>query len=107
MALYHALFVSFNSSSGQGARDPGLGFPRIAVVLTDGGSNDPALTQVAATVVKQNGLVLFTVGLGINGNRQAVKEIKYIASYPKCMRVYYLTDFSILEGEILNLFITF
>ncbi len=99
MALYHALFVSFNSTSGQGARDPGLGYPRIAVILTDGDSNEPALTKVAATVVKQNGIVLFTVGLGINGNPKAVAEIKYIASYPKCMRVYYLTDFSILEGE--------
>ncbi len=107
LALYRALFVSFNSSSGQGARDPGSGYPRIAVILTDGDSNRPALTKVAATVVKQNGLVLFTVGLGINGNPRAVAEIRYIASYPKCMRVYYLTDFSILEGERLSLFITF
>lgn len=93
-ALEHAMKVSLNASSGQGSRSPILGYPKIGVVITDGESNDPRATKIAATTVKQNGLILFTVGIGnAFSSPSAFAEIKYIASAPKCMRLYLLKQF--------------
>ena len=59
-ALQQLVDVAF--ASGNGARPKGKGHPRVGIVLTDGGSNNPTQTQIQATRVKDQDIILFSVG---------------------------------------------
>ncbi|KAK0047862.1 collagen alpha-1(XII) chain [Biomphalaria pfeifferi] len=87
-ALNYARTTSFSTASG--AR-PNVG--KIAVVITDGNSNDPVLTAQAAAALKQSGVTTIAVGVGTN---IAQSELLAIASSPS--DVFNVNDFSVLEA---------
>ena len=65
------------------------GIPRVVILLTDGGSNEPELTALAAPRVHNDNIEVYSVGIG-DGINEA--ELHIIASDPSY--VYLITDFS-------------
>lgn len=47
-----------------GARNPELGYGRVAIVITDGNSNDPMLTADAAFRMRNSGITIYAIGVG-------------------------------------------
>ena len=56
------------------------GVPNIAIVITDGKSNDANETKREAAALKKSGVVVFSIGIGSGVNK---REITNIASRPK------------------------
>ncbi|KAH9509509.1 hypothetical protein Btru_046066 [Bulinus truncatus] len=92
-ALDYARTNSFTTASG--AR-PNVG--KIAVVITDGNSNEPARTATAAQALKQSGVTTIAVGVGSN---IAQSELQAIASSPS--NVFNVNDFTVLDAIKKNL----
>ena len=65
------------------------GIPRVVILLTDGQSNEPALTAQAAARVHNDNIEVYSMGIG-DGINEA--ELQIIASDPSY--VYLITDFS-------------
>lgn len=81
----------FNVSNG--ARDVSLGYPRVAVVVTDGRSNvNPSLTIPSAEALHEDGVTVFAVGVGRNINKD---ELNGIASSERF--VIQLSEFNLME----------
>lgn len=81
----------FNVSNG--ARDASLGYPRVAVVVTDGRSNvNPDLTIPSAEALHEDSVTVFAVGVGRNINND---ELNGIASSERF--VILLSDFNLME----------
>jgi von Willebrand factor type A domain len=57
------------------------GHPRIAIVLTDGASDNPSLTLAAAKRMHDANIVAFAIGVG---DRLNIIELTAIASSPTC-----------------------
>lgn len=74
-----------------GARD---GVPRIAIVLTDGRSNDPVFTVEEATKAKQEDIVMFAIGVGSD---KSMYELTGIASDPDDQYVFQVADYTALQ----------
>uniref|UniRef100_A0A914W0F5 VWFA domain-containing protein n=1 Tax=Plectus sambesii TaxID=2011161 RepID=A0A914W0F5_9BILA len=90
LALVNAVTRSFTPESGM--RDASRGFPRVAILITDGMSSFANRTKVAADMAKQAGIVLLTIGIADADE----KELTYAASEPKCMRTFLLSNFAAL-----------
>ncbi|XP_022080099.1 uncharacterized protein LOC110973524 [Acanthaster planci] len=71
-----------------GARPPGRGFPRVAVVVTDGQSHDSVTGP--AERARQKGIVIFAIGVTSSVNRF---ELNAIANKPNDTYVYHVSDF--------------
>ncbi|XP_055879649.1 von Willebrand factor-like isoform X1 [Biomphalaria glabrata] len=87
-SLNYARTTSF--STAHGAR-PNVG--KVAVVITDGNSNDPLLTAQAAAALQQSGVTTIAVGVGSSISQS---ELLAIASSPS--NVFNVTDFSVLDA---------
>ncbi|WAR25836.1 CO6A4-like protein [Mya arenaria] len=78
--------------------------PNVAVIVTDGKSNDNAYTVQQATIAKANGIHMIVVGIGMDDE----SELHQIASEPTAINVVKVDQFSHLftiEQLITNLFI--
>lgn len=71
------------------------GITRIAIVLTDGGSYDPNETAKEAKLLKDNGVLVLSIGIGTNINQT---ELRLIASSPA--DVFQVNNFDILNTII-------
>ena len=80
-----------------GGRPLSQAVPRVAVVITDGQSNDPSATANAATSVHDEGITVFSVGVGSGFN---ITELEAIASDPSFVSA--LTDFNTSQFEALQ-----
>lgn len=92
--LNHVRTALFSSAGG--VRPPSSAIPRVLVVITDGISNDGTSTLRAATALRNDGVIIISVGVG-SGPRQS--ELQGMAGDSGA--VYSLTDFSAL-GEFVN-----
>ena len=70
-------------------------YPSIAILLTDGVSNDQSATLREAVAVRAQGISLVVVGIGPSPNTQ---ELDGIASYPSTQNVFTATDFNSLSA---------
>lgn len=66
--------------------------PKIAIVFTDGQSNDPSGTQQQAKLLKDSGVLVLSIGIGPSVNQQ---ELESIAS--KAEDVFQVTNFDVLS----------
>ena len=71
--------------------------PNIAIILTDGKSNRPEETRLAAERARNHGIVIFTVGVG---NETSRAELADMASDPDNRHVLTVTDFTKLNTVI-------
>jgi uncharacterized protein YegL len=69
------------------------GVPKLLVILTDGGSADNV--QYAADYARQNGIILFCVGIGANINTAQLQQITNSNS-----NIVYITDYASLSGLV-------
>jgi len=84
-------------SSGYGNRPD---IPNIAVLITDGSSNNPELTFEEAVRVRSRGITLMGIGIGQDAN---VEELEGIASFPVSANVMMIDDFDNLTTLHANL----
>ena len=80
-----------------GARPVNEGVPRVAIVVTDGKSNEPRNTIRAAEVLRQNQLIT-TYAVGIRGAN--IVELDTIASTPELVR--FIDSFGATEVQRLQ-----
>ena len=78
-----------------GARPLSAGYPRVAIVLTDGESTDPPQTIEEAMKVHDSEITVFAIGVGKELN---MEELTAIASEPTCMHLILLDDFEEVES---------
>ncbi|XP_071179460.1 collagen alpha-6(VI) chain-like isoform X1 [Mytilus edulis] len=76
--------------------------PKIAIVITDGSSRQPTLTRTLAIKAKQQGIMMFSIGVGpyIDQN-----ELDIMASSPTSMYSFSVDSFAALssiEGSLAN-----
>ncbi|XP_048238948.1 collagen alpha-1(XII) chain-like [Haliotis rufescens] len=75
-----------------GARE---GVTHIAVILTDGESDDTELTKVSASLAKKDGIQIFAIGVG---NRVVYSELSNIASDPDSQFMFHVGNFRALDS---------
>ncbi|KAJ8287543.1 hypothetical protein COCON_G00002020 [Conger conger] len=90
LALRHLLEKSFEES--EGARPPAAGVPRVAVLFTDGQSQDYVSDH--ARSLKDQGVEMYAVGVG----KVAEKDLLEIASKPHSEHYFYSADFSTVKS---------
>ncbi|CAI9721427.1 Hypothetical predicted protein [Octopus vulgaris] len=73
----------------------------IAFILTDGSSQEPKKTQLAAKKCRDANIELFAIGIGNETNKE---ELKGIASQPKTSHYIHVSNFSALINEKGNIF---
>ena len=78
-------------STVNGARPLQEGIPRVTIVVTDGQSNNPTATIVAANNVHASNIIAFAVGVGSN---IPIAELNAIASDPDSRFVRLLSTFN-------------
>ncbi|KAK3778041.1 hypothetical protein RRG08_021522 [Elysia crispata] len=71
--------------------------PNIAIILTDGKSTRPEETKLAAQRARNNGIVIFSVGVG---NETSRTELTDMASDPDNRHVLTVTDFTKLASTM-------
>ena len=71
--------------------------PRVAVVMTDGASNNPPLTVLAAELAHNASITMIAVGVGNSLNHD---ELWAIASDPKCTNIFLPKDFNDMMGVV-------
>lgn len=82
------------SNSFNHARPESRGFPRVAVLVTDGIPNsDPS---AYATALKSKGIELFTIGVGSGTNTKLLLEM---ASVPNCMHFFLVSSYAALAQD--------
>ena len=81
-------YVSFTHDNGVRPRDEG--HPRVGIVLTDGKSNQPAMTIMAAMHAHSADITMFAIGVGSSVD---LDELQAIASEPTCMHLFLLSGF--------------
>ena len=87
----------FNTS--YGARQKSNGIPRIAIVVTDGRSNNANATITAAEMAHSEGILSYAVGIGNNVN---MEELATIATDPNSQYVRSVAEFSTAELKSLQ-----
>ena len=94
-----ALYLLVNEGFAE-ARPKIEGVPRIAIVVTDGQSNEPSRTVVAAEVLRQvPSITTYAVGIG-NANSQELNTIASKRNGANLMR--YISSFNLTELEQLQ-----
>ena len=78
-----------------GARPKSEGHPRVAIILTDGQSNEPLKTIVSALKVHDADITVIAVGIGTSVN---LKELNIIASDPNCLHLILLSSFTEVDS---------
>ena len=91
LALKYLRENAFDSNSG--ARTDGV--PKIAIVLTDGQSNDFSATLVEARKLQQTDMTILSVGVGSGVN---VQELDEIATDPDCQHRFLLDNFQAFDS---------
>ena len=76
------------------ARPKSSGIPRIAIVVTDGHSNNPDPTITAAEMAHSKGILSYAVGIG---NNVDMEELAVIATDPDSQYVRSVAEFSTSE----------
>ncbi|KAK7493781.1 hypothetical protein BaRGS_00014922 [Batillaria attramentaria] len=71
------------------------GVPNIAIIITDGKSNNPAKTQQQAAALRADGVEVFSIGVGNGISRP---ELNVMATDPDSSHVYTVDDFSKLAS---------
>lgn len=90
------IFTSFG-----GARDQLLGYPRVAVVVTDGQSNiNSSLTIPSAEALHGDGVTVFAVGVGGNINTNELNGIASSESFVILLSRFNLMEFVGLQRRI-------
>lgn len=88
------------TSSG-GARDQSLGYPRVAVVVTDGRSNiNSSLTIPSAEALHEARVTVFAVGVGRNINMDELNGIASSESFVILLSQFNLMEFVGLQRRI-------
>jgi len=82
-------------SEANGARPITSGHPRVALVLTDGRSNEPPKTVIEALKVHDDDITVFAVGVGSSVD---LNELEVIASDPLCIHLFLLSGFNEIEA---------
>jgi hypothetical protein len=85
------LLVQENFQEKNGARKLSDGHPHVAIVITDGKSENVAMTKQRAQEAKDQDVTIIAVGIGMELNQQ---ELKDMASSPSCQHVMTLVDFN-------------
>ncbi|KAJ8354327.1 hypothetical protein SKAU_G00218940, partial [Synaphobranchus kaupii] len=89
LSLEFMLAQHFVEQSGSRANE---GVPQLAVVITDGQSQDSVKQQ--AEMVKRRGITLYAIGI----KDAVLEELQEIASDPDDKHVYSVSDFAALQG---------
>ncbi|KAI5606554.1 collagen alpha-6(VI) chain, partial [Silurus asotus] len=89
LGLNFLLTQHFVKEAGSRAGD---GVPQIAVVITDGQSQDNV--EVHAQDLKQKGIILYAIGI----KDADMEQLKEIATQPHEQHIYGVSDFTALEG---------
>ncbi|XP_013390182.2 sushi, von Willebrand factor type A, EGF and pentraxin domain-containing protein 1-like [Lingula anatina] len=90
LAIRLARVAFLNPLRPAGARK---GIPQIAIVITDGLSDDPTETKKEAELAQKQGIEIFAIGIG---NFTNYSELQAIASDPDDGHVYNVDDFTAL-----------
>lgn len=69
------------------------GIPHIAIIITDGKSNNPQITQMEAAKAQAQGIHLFAIGIG---NHTDNSELYYLASDPDDHYLFTVEDYTAL-----------
>lgn len=69
---------------------------KVGIIITDGYSNSYNRTVLEALYAKNDGIVLFTIGIG-DVNEMELNEV---ASDPNCTHVFFLTQFSEIDSLV-------
>jgi Mg-chelatase subunit ChlD len=98
-ATYSGLDMAakYFSSTAYGSRPSSEGVPRTVVVITDGRSNSRSYTLAAAQRLKDNGVSIFTIGLG---RYLDMYEINGMASEPISTNAFTLSQVSDISGFV-------
>ena len=91
MVVHSAVFTA----QANGARPIAENHPRVAIVVTDGKSNQPSLTISSANRVHDHDITMIAVGIGASIDLQ---ELEVIASEPECLHLFLLKDFTEVES---------
>lgn len=84
-----------------GARDTTLGYPRVAVVVTDGRSNiNSSLTIPSAEALHRAGVTVFAIGVGGNINMNELNGIASSESFVILLSKFNLMEFVGLQRRI-------
>uniref|UniRef100_A0A2C9M569 VWFA domain-containing protein n=1 Tax=Biomphalaria glabrata TaxID=6526 RepID=A0A2C9M569_BIOGL len=75
-ALNQARTLGFTSANGARAD-----VPKLALVFTDGQSNDGNLTSIEAHLLKDSGVVVLAIGIGVGINYKELQDMATRASY--------------------------
>lgn len=86
-ALQSAVNNVFSSSRSSAAK--------VIIVITDGQSNDRLYTQHAADNARNDGIILFSVGVG---NSIDNGELNYMASKPSCTHVFTVSGYDEIKA---------
>lgn len=89
LGLSFLLKHHFVKEAGSRAKD---GVPQIAVVITDGQSQDDV--EPHAQDLKQQGIILYAIGI----KDADMEQLKEIATKPHDQHIYSVTDFTALQG---------
>ena len=89
-------------TSTNGGRPLSQAVPRIAVVITDGQSNDPGATVSAATSVHDEGITVFSVGVGSGFNNDELVAIASNPSFVSTLSGFDTSQFEALQTTISN-----
>ena len=73
------------------------GVPKIAVVVTDGFSNNKFSTLAAAKALLESGVTVFAVGVG---NNLDIQELIAMASEPNCKHLFVLSNFNEFDAFV-------
>jgi hypothetical protein len=84
--------ISDYFKAGNGARP---NHPHVAIVLTDGESNEPQKTVISALKVHDADITVISVGVGSSIDQN---ELQVIASEPVCLHMILLKDFSEVDS---------
>ena len=94
-----ALYLLINQGF-VGARPKNQGVPRVAMVVTDGKSNDPSLTVTAAEALRQvPSIMTYAVGIG-GADETELNTIASTRNHRKLVR--YISSFNLVELERLQ-----
>ena len=89
-------------TSTNGGRPLSQAVPRIAVVITDGQSNNPGATVSAATSVHDEGITVFSVGVGSGFNNDELIAIASNPSFVSTLSGFDTSQFEALQTTISN-----
>ena len=87
-------------SESKGARPASKGIPRVAVVITDGESNDYSATVTAANALHNASIITFAIGIA-GANQNELNAIASQASY-----VSYISSFNVAQLSALQISIS-